>query len=374
MSSIDPKVLAAVEEFSKTVGELDPRVRDLLAQVRAGRDDTEVMADLIRLTQADPELLAKIEAAAAVSFQPLKEESELDVQESVQALQSLHDRQKLLKDLNFKEEDLVFHPEGTAFPQLHPVMMAVILERLQFDDDIPELRTGDLPLEAMPSVPVANAARNPVALGLQLETAAREVKDELNVAHMARSDQLTIIGQEIPVKDEQGTLMVRKAKSEFVAVSEGRVGVEGYKAGHKPALRPVEDLSVAAVLAALSEDLRKRYAHKALTSIQGRRSAVPVIGALIQRELAEKGIQVTLDGVEALLETPVAEAEWSTFIELDNSSMQSRFSFIDTAAKVLAIGLHQQLGDVTHILLHIEPINEVSRRRVGWGAKAVAAQ
>jgi len=376
MSKVDPKVLAAIEQFAAVVGDIDPRVRDLLEQLRQGRDETEVMADLVRLTQADPELSARIQEAAKSTFQPLKDESDGDVQESVQALRLLKDRQNALRDLNFAEEDLVFHPEGTAFPQLHPLVMGFILERLQFDGDIPELRTGDIPLGQLPAVPVANAARNPVALGGQLVQASQEVRTELDAVHMARSEHLNAIGEAIPVKDEHGgdALMVRKAKSEFVAVSEGRVGVEGYQAGHQAAMRAVDAPSGAA-LASMTNELRKKYAHKALTSTQGRRSAVPVIGALVQRELAERGYKVTLDGPGRLTVEPDATSEWSTTIEVGASTTQAKFSFIDTAAKAIAIGLDQQFeGKVTHFLLHIEPINEISRRRVGWEAKAIVGQ
>lgn len=377
MSDVDPKVLAAIEQFAAVVGDLDPRVRDLLDQVRQGRDEKDVMADLIKLTMEDPELSARIQDAAMSSFRPLKDESNTDeVHESVQALMKLRDRQNALRDLNFDEEDLVFHPEGTSFPQLHPVVMGFILERLQFDGDIPELRTGDIPVGALPAVPVAQGSRNPIALGNQLDTAAQEVRSELDAEHMARAEKLNAIGEAIPVKTDEGqdALMVRKAKSDFVAVSEGRVGVEGYKAGHVATLRPTDAPSGAA-LATMTDELRKKYAHKALTSTQGRRSAVPVIGGLVQRELAERGYKVTLDGPERLLENALASSEWTTHIENSASTTQERFAFIDTAARVIAIELDQQLkSSVEHILLHIEPVNQISRRRVGWEAKVVVGQ
>lgn len=379
MAKTDPKVMEAIERFSAIVGDLDPRVRDLMEQVRQGREANDVMADLIRLTMAEPELARKITEAAESEFQPLREESDVEVKESIAALKTLEDRQQALKDLNFDEEDLLFHPEGTEFPQLHPMVMAHIIERLQFDDDIPELRTGDLPVGMMPAVPVTNAARNPVALGTQLEGAAQEVRNELDEVQKEKAEKLNAIGGYIsdaesePGENEATALMVRKAKSEFVAVSEGRVGVEGYRAGHKAAMRKIEPPSGEA-LVRMAEELRQKYAYKALTSTQGRRSASPVIAALIQSELVARGYMVTLNGREAMMEQPTAVGEWTTQIEGGAADTQSRFAFIDTASKVLALTLARDLEPGVHVLLHVEPINRISERQVGWAAMAVVCQ
>lgn len=374
MSDVDPKVMEAMERFASMVGD-DPRVREVLDQVREGKSEAEVMADLARLVESDPELSERIQEAAKSTFRPLREESDEEVQESVAALKRLKDRQRALADLNFDEEDLVFHPEGTALPQMHPVVMGYILERLQFDGDIPELRTGDLPLDAMPAVPVKNPSRDPVTLGYQLEKGAKEVREELDEARRERAGKLNAIGEALEQAEASGTAVAqRKAKSEFVAVSEGRVGVEGYKAGHKAALRKVSTPS-GAEIAQMNQELRQKYAHKALTSTQGRASAVPVIGAMVQASLAEKGYQVTLNGPESLMEDSAAEAEWTASIAHVVDSTQPGFAFIDTAAKAMAAMLAKDLGSpVGRILLHVETINEVSRRRVGWRSKVAVAQ
>lgn len=369
MSEIDPKVLAAIGRLTASVKDLDPRVRGLLEQLEHGVSQEQVLADLVKLVAEDPALGRRIEEEARTQFHPLRQESSEDVKDSITALRKLKDRQQALRDLNFEEEDLVFHPEGTGLPQLHPVVMSYIIERLQFDDDIPELRTGSLPLGAPPAVPVETTARDPAVLGAQLERASKEVREELDNAQREKMEALE--GLE---PDLQDAALVPQGKEKFLAVSEGRVGVPGYQAGHKAALRKVELDDQA--LIHMSENLRRKYAHKALTSTQGRRSAVPVIGALVQRELIQKGYEVTLDGPEKLLETPIAQASWALTIDAAEEETQARFSFIDNAAKALSTHLAQALAEngVLQILLHIEPINDIAKRRVGWEAKAVACQ
>jgi len=369
MSEIDPKVLAALGRLSASVKDLDPRIRRLLEQLEHGVSQEQVLADLIKLVAEDSALARRIEEAARTEFQPLRKESVEDIAESVTALRKLKDRQDALRDLNFEEEDLVFHPEGTGLPQLHPVVMGYIIERLQFDDDIPELRTGSLPVGAPPAVPVETTVRDPAVLGAQLERASQEVREELDDAQREKMKELEGLEPEL-----LETALVPQGKEKFLAVSEGRVGVPGYQAGHKADLRRVvlDDQA----LVHMTEDLRRKYAHKALTSTQGRRSAVPVIGALIQKELVQKGYEVTLDGPETLLETPIAQASWVLTIDAAVEETQGRFSFIDNAAKALSTHLERALAEngVLQILLHIQPINDIAKRRVGWEAKAVACQ
>lgn len=376
MTDLDPKVLAAIERFASVVEDLDPRVRDLMQQLRNGRAPEDVMVELTRLAMENPDLTARIQEKANAEFVPLRADADVDIKESIQALKKLPDRQEALRNLNFDEEDLVFQPEGNSLPQLHPIVMAHIMERLQFDDDIPELRTGDLPLGERPAVPIENPSRNPVALGAQLHEAATEVREELDQAQLAKADALTALEPALSAGGEDSTALVMKAKSEFVAVSEGRVGVDGYRAGHKAALRRVEAPSPQA-LAAMQEDLRQKYAYKALTSTQGRRSAVPVIGALVQSELAQRGYTVTLERAGSFLgETVAASHEWTCRIDAASGDTQSRFAFIDVAAKAIASGLDRQLAQqgIKQVLLHVEPINEIDKRQVGWEGNAVAGQ
>jgi len=369
MSEVDPKLWAAIGRLSASVKDLDPRIAALLEQLEQGVHEEQVLADLVKLVAEDPELGRRIEEAARTEFQPLQTETAEDIEESITALRNLKDRQQALRDLNFEEEDLVFHPEGTGLPQLHPLVMGYIIERLQFDDDIPELRTGSLPVGAPPAVPVESAVRDPAVLGAQLEKASQEVREELDGAQREKMKELEALEPEL-----QEAALVPQGKEKFLAVAEGRVGVPGYRAGHRAALRKVE-LDDQAIVH-MTEDLRQKYAHKALTSTQGRRSAVPVIGALVQRELVQKGYKVTLDGPETLLEEPIAEASWALSMEAAVAESQGHFSFIDNAAKVLSMHLDRTLAEegVLQILLHIEPINEIAKRRVGWEAKAVACQ
>ena len=129
MSEVDPKVLAALGRLAERVSDLDPRVRELLEQLKLGRSEGEVLAQLTKMTAEDPELAKRIEDAARAEFQPLREEADTDIKESVVAIRTLKDRQDALRALNFEEEDLEVDDEGEEEPEPDE-------EEEDFDDEI----------------------------------------------------------------------------------------------------------------------------------------------------------------------------------------------------------------------------------------------
>jgi len=375
----DPKIAEAIRRMTERLKELSPELGDLIAteQILAGSED-EHMAKIMSLVTDNPELGKKIEEIAAEEFHDLRTQSldEPEVKEAITALKTMPDRQDAISQFGMTEEDLVFWPKGTLLPQLHPLVQAAIAERLQFDGDIPELRTGSMPLDTMPAVPVQTTARSPVAIGAQLEQAAAEVKAELGQAQLEKAGQIEVLHRQLASKPEReawdsaGSLVKQDAQQEITRVTEGRVGVPGYEAGKAPALRKVEE---PCNLATISPEKAKEYAFKTLASTQGRKSAAPVIESLIQTDLNARGYVVTTAAWTST--QPLACAEWCQQIDGGKEGTQANFSYIDVAAKVIVARLHAELaGSVENLVLQVRPVNTVQDRRVGWEAQVVRTQ
>jgi len=381
VTDIDPKFQQAIRRMTERIKELSPELGELVAteQILAG-SEAEHMARIMEMVTANPELAEQVEKIAAEEFHSIRAQS-LDTpeaREAVQALKKMPDRQDAISEFGMTEEDLVFWPKGTLLPQLHPLVQAAIAERLQFDDDIPELRTGSLPPDAMPAVPVDTTARSPVAIGAQLDQAAQEVRQELDDAQADKALQVETLHKQLASEPEREAwdsaagALVKQAdvKQEITRVTEGRVGVEGYEAGKAPALRKVEPAN----LATISDEDKQRYAFKTLASTQGRKSAVPVIGSLIEKDLSALGYDVETAAWTRGV-SPIAEAEWAAQIDGGKEGTQANFSSIDVAAKVIGKHLHQRLaGREGKIVLQVRPVNTVQDRRVGWMAQVIATQ
>ena len=116
---------------------------------------------------------------------------------------------------------------------------------------------------------------------------------------------------------------------------------------------------------------KQELAHKALTSTQGRRSAVPVISGMVLAHLHENGYT----GVRSSdRETPeiFKEVEWTMGIDGGRTERNPNFNFIDTAARAISVKLERALAGsasrYTSMTLRVTPINTVADRRVGWRA------
>ena len=259
---------------------------------------------------------------------------------------------------------VVFHPEG-RLPRLNPLVEAAIAEQAQFDGDVPELRAGPLPPGATPAVPVQNPSRDPVALGVQLEQASEMVAREI-------------------AEVRQGHIRMIEAKAEEEGLNEdGRIalyqdllpslpmGVAGYQPGSLPVPRQVDAPSGSA-LAALTPQERQQKAWKALSTTQGRRSALQVIEELVLAGLRNDGFEMKARAPERGRVEIRAFAEWK--IRLSGpEAMQSHFSFMDSAAKGLLRSLSEQLEDTNPegLVLELTAINTADVRQVGWAARVV---
>jgi hypothetical protein len=304
----------------------------------------------IRAAQ-DPELAAKTEGTLLRVF---------GIEPGPTSLAQIPDREEMLEYWGFSDEDLIYQPiEGRPVFALHPVLMGMIVELLQFDGDVPELRTGKMPEGGSPAVPVATISRDPVCIGAMLKQASQEVAAELQAAQEAHDLKIAGVIDALGGATPSVSTLVRRE-------TERGIGVPGYQPGRRALMRTVEAPS-ASELAALPFAERQDLAHKTLTSTQGRRSATPVIEGLVLRTLHDLGYTGVLAGDDGAV---VLEAEWTMSIDGSRRENNPRFNFIDVAARALATKLQRHLAGnasrYTRFRLRVSPINTVSERDVGW--------
>jgi len=77
--------------------------------------------------------------------------------------------ESFLPTISEEAQSELFQPDPTRKAKLNPLYMSAIAERLQFDSDIPELRTGYLAEGTKPQVPVSTDAMSSVALGMRFD-------------------------------------------------------------------------------------------------------------------------------------------------------------------------------------------------------------
>jgi hypothetical protein len=250
---------------------------------------------------------------------------------------------------------------------LNPLVEAAIAERALFDGDVPELRTGPLPPGATPAVPVLTDAVDPVALGVEMEIAAEGVKQEMQHALEDHAQAMTTLLEDAEHSDPGTALQI---KEHLPPVPRG---VPGYEAGQTPALRTVEKPS-GAVLATLSDSQRQTAAYRALSTTQGRRSAVRSIEEALLVGLIEEGFEMSARTPTHKLVDVTIYAEWSSQIT-GEAETNPNFSFITVAIRSLLRSLTEQVrekGLPTNPVLEVLPKNTVDVRQVGWAARIVS--
>lgn len=366
----DPKVAKALEELTAQLREKVPEIADELDGLTDEASAHEALARLMQLCRERPEINAEIARLAMGAFEGLRNPKPVAPQEEPQLPATAADYENAL-GVKVRPEDLLFKAPKSRFAQLDPMVEAAIAERAQFDGDVPELRFGQLPEGARPAIPVETTARNPVAIGRQLRQASEEIHDEARQLEFDHEQKLLAAGAEI---DEHGNVKNLPAHYEGMPLTSIQApDPERYKRGQKPAPIAVPT-PTATELATLSNQDSKLAAYEALSTTQGRRSAVSVIRDLVLADLQRGGLDVeTNDRPDMGLKDVPVYAEWTTTLSEGPNSTQHRFSFIDIAAKVLSKKLRDKLQGVTLNLpvLEVVPINTVDVRRVGWAARLV---
>lgn len=249
---------------------------------------------------------------------------------------------------------MVLTPE-VGLPRMNPLYEAAIIERLQFDGDIPELRHGPLPEGVSPAVPVTVPTTNPVLIGLALETASTQILQEIQNL-------------------KEGYLLEADPKQhhDLTQLVQGIPEHPSYPTGQITPFLKVEGTDPL-TLASLSTERKQEMSWKTLATSSGRRSALAVLATSLEDQLQEYAIVwKERDLVERT--DVVAYAEWTMELVGGQRSHQQDFSYVDVAAKVLSTKLTRLLKDrqlTTAGVLEITPINTVEDRRVGWAARIV---
>lgn len=357
-----PEVNAALQQFSDDLADEHPEIGEVLKKLRDGELDTNTaMAQLMSLVH-EKGLGDDIQRVAEGAFAVLREDTDLKAQLEASPGTSLDTFQ------NGPMPTVLYPTRPDRLPRLNPLYEAAIAERVQFDGDVPELRTGPMPDGSAPAVPVHTTARNPVAIGRMLEDASEAVQSELNRAHGDWGDQAEQLTAEARALGMDKETALAHVTSQLPAPP---AGVPGYEPGKLPALREVKTPTGSA-LAAMPVEEQQAAAYRTLSTGQGRRSALRVIEELVLVGLESEGFpmeaRAPTRGQEVL-----AYAEWTADI-YGAESTQSNFSFIDVASKVLIIKLRNKLREtpVPNPVLEVLAVDTVDVRRVGWAARVVS--
>jgi len=270
------------------------------------------------------------------------------------------------------ELDSIFRSRPDGLLQMNPLLEAALVERAQFDGDMPELRTGQLPAGVRPSVSVETQARNPVAVGCMLNRAADKM-----AAKVASHEKAARRRIERVAEGEEGALACIKRHGELVQTADGTPDIAAmirgsaetdhpeYKRGRVPAPVAMSKPS-GAELALMTPEERRQAAWTFLSTTHGRRSGVNTVRHLVAENLRRRGYTIAERDFDAKAEVvdPVALHEWAVSLG-GEGAMQPSFSIVDTAAGVLAAAL-ARAAPVGTFTLEVTTADRLADREVGW--------
>ena len=332
-----------------------PELSEVLEQARKGlvTEETALRA-MAEILMGNPILAAKFQAVALEALTPLQED----------AAQSLD------------HDGLVLH-KSRGLPQLNPLVEAAIIERLQFDDDIPEMRTGSMTSGATPAVPVETTVRNPVALGRMLTEASAQMAGKLaeQEPHSREILQRVALGDTTAlahISQTRDALSETEARERLLEGTTGMLDLPEYRRGALPTPVHVAPPS-GALLLAMTPQERRQGAWQFLSTTHGRRTAVAGITELIDVKLQGEGFNVLVRPFEPGATEPVLAAhEWTVGIDGPGAT-QPAFSLIDIAAASITKGLAAKMDDRRgRVILEVTAVNTVDIRAVGWAARLLA--
>jgi len=292
---------------------------------------------------------------------------EIDMENAAVALHDIAARSGLIPDLTslskrFSEISPGMLKGGrpvavklTGLPQLNPLVEAAIMERASLDGDVPEMRTGQLPPEGRPAVPVIADVMEPATLGSMLETASEHISRKLVAAragHTETCGRLIELARETAARNgvDQVTAMMI-ASQNFPPVP---TGVPGYEAGQAPtALRIAEPNPLA--IAALPETQKRALSFKVLSTTQGRKSAA----FCIEQDLTRRsGVP---EGKPSEISPAViwqAEAHGAEDLGDSNSMAQAAAAFLRL--------LRQASREDPSTVFSVSPWADIPSRKFGW--------
>ena len=350
----EPEVEAAIERLTNDLAATRPEIREFLDELKTGSmTEAEAMAKLMNLVR-DHGLDQELHRMADAAFGDLRENENGEL--------VLHQT---------GPTPTVLYPTREDRPaRLNPLYEAAIAERVQFDGDAPELRSGHFPEGAKAAVPVLTTSQNPVAIGVMLATASEEVGDQLRLVNQDWQKKVDAIAQIAMADGHDEETALELAERELPVPT----GVPGYQAGELPVLRSVAEPTGAA-LAAMPMEQRQEAAFAVLSTTQGRRSSQHVIEDLVRKGLEGEGYTMGSRAPSKTSDAQVrARASWTAAISGDKA-LQPNFSFITVASQVLVRKLVLQLQNIAveNPMLEVSTVDTIDDRRVGWSARVVSA-
>lgn len=265
---------------------------------------------------------------------------------------------------------------GVGLPRMNPLVEAAILERIQFDGDIPELRTGPLPAGVEPAVPVLTTARDPAVIGGMLREASAQTLAQIQAHDAKRLGTLSSSNPE-PL-DEVALAMVlvdveggALTPVEQLVWGSAETDLPTYRRGEIPTAIQVPQ-GTGSALALLTPEQRREDAWKFLSTTAGRRSALPIVRSLVHTGLRDRGLQVEANtGPLDTHADVLSYREW-TVVLAGPQSTQASAPLLDLASESIVRGLLVNLSlpdRQLDLILDVVEVNTVDVRRVGWGAR-----
>lgn len=340
-----------LEQFAEEVAEEFPALRAVMDEAAGGRiPEGEALAKMNQVLLSNPSVARRFMVKALESLAPVAGE------EAPQPLD--HD-------------GLVMHKER-GLPRLNPVVEAALIERAQFDDDIPELRTGGMPQGVRPAVSVDTDVRNPAALGVMLDAASDEVAEKVEASNQRRLEMVERVanGDVLTLIEQSGAALTTTAVEDMVFDGKSDLtDPEEYRRGQVPTPLTVTKPSGSALLA-MTPAQRRQGAWKFLSTTQGRRTALNSLRELVAVKLRGEGFEVFFEQADPANTVAVlAHHEWTCRIDGPNST-QSAFNLIDIAAASIAKGLTAKRGEHRGpVILEVQAVNTVDIRAVGWAGR-----
>ena len=345
-----------IATITDKISEDFPEIREILDKAQRGElSEEQALGEMMIFTQKNPTIANKI---AEIFMENAQETTELEDEDEIflmakQGGKEIADKKSVF---NTVWEDRSDQGKRARF---NPQYESYLVERLQFDKDIPELRTLPMSKDTIPAVDVVATSPNLAVVGDQLKRASSQVREEQDTLEEEYTKQLSD-------KLESGT-EITKVSTELDRSQIPQP--KGYESGKLPVARKISEMG-SDELICLSEDIRRENIWEVISTTQGRRSMSEVLAQIIKEKLGDHNIKVKIDpnGTGKVM----SMAHWTMTIK-GAKELQDNFSFVETCAYSLAYNLVRNMKEDydpnIEYSLHITTINEYSIREIGWGAR-----
>lgn len=352
----ETRVQDSLNNLINRIADEYPNLKAIMDQAKAGDiTEAEAMNQMMAVVQTDPAIGKRLQEVAMEALAPLRDP---------------------MGERKVNTHGGAIMDRGRGLPRLNPLMEAALIERAQFDGDMPELRTGPLPPGMMPSVSVETGAKDPAMIGLMLGTASEMVHGEVQTAEF---DRLLLV--EKVAKGDTAALVAKVGKDLALADTQDDIDrilsgkhpitdAPSYKRGQVPAPIKVGQ-PTGSEMVLMTESERRTHAWAFLSTTQGRRSAVATIQDMVLGLLTKDGFEVVVRPASG---QQVVLAAHSWVVSLDGAgSLQPSFNVIGTAAQSIRAGILREIGERRgKVILEVSSVNTVSDRRVGWAGRLLS--